>query len=136
MPTYDYSEAGAYFITAVTEGRRALFGEVRDGEMRLSRYGVVVERCWHDLANHYLHAALDEFVVMPNHVHGVISLNDGRAGLKPASTGDAPRLHGLPEILRAFKTFSARRINELEKRRARRCGSVIITSGLSAATES
>jgi putative transposase len=48
MPTYDYSEAGAYFITAITEGRHALFGEVRDGEMRLNRHGEIVEHCWYD----------------------------------------------------------------------------------------
>ena len=69
MPTYDYSEAGTYFITVVLEGRRALFGEVWDGEMRLNRYGAVVERCWNDLVNHYSHVVLDEFVVMPNHFH-------------------------------------------------------------------
>ena len=87
MPTYDYSEAGAYFITTVTEGRRALFGKVRDGEMRLSRYGDGVEHCWNDLVNHYSHVVLDEFVVMPNHVHGVIMLRSAeRAGLKPAPT--------------------------------------------------
>ena len=65
MPAYDYSEAGAYFVTAVIEGRCALFGEVRDGEMRLNRYGEIVEHCWNDLVNHYAHVILDEFVVMP-----------------------------------------------------------------------
>ena len=82
--------------------------------MRLSQFGSIVEDCWNDLINHYPHVALDEFVVMPNHVHGVIRLNDdGRAGLKPAPTDDGPRRHGLSKIVRAFKTFSARRINEL-----------------------
>ena len=82
--------------------------------MRPNRFGAVVERCWHDLVNHYTHVDLDEFVVMPNHIHGVIWLRDPRrAGLKPAPTDDHVRRHGLSEIVRAFKTFSARRINQL-----------------------
>jgi len=82
--------------------------------MRLSHFGVIVERCWEDLVNHYPDVALDEFVVMPNHVRGVIWLRDaGRAGLKPAPTSEGGRRHGLPEIVRALKTFSARKINEL-----------------------
>ena len=114
MAAYDYSEAGAYFVTAVTEGRCALFGDIRDSEMRLNCYGEIVEHCWYDLARHYSNVELDEFVVMPNHVHGVIILRSAeQAGSKPAPTDDLPRLHGLPEIVRAFKTFSARRINEL-----------------------
>jgi REP element-mobilizing transposase RayT len=114
MPAYDYSESGAYFITAVTEGRGAVFGEILDAEMRLNRNGVIVERCWYDLLDHYAHLTLDEFVVMPNRVHGVISLADvARAGLEPAPTIETARRHGLSEIVRAFKTFSARRINEV-----------------------
>jgi putative transposase len=109
LPSYDYAEVGAYFITAVTEGRTALFGQIHDGDMRLSRFGAIVEQSWRDLVNHYPHVALDEFIVMPNHIHGVVWLRDpGRAGVKRA-----PTRHPLSEIIRAFKTFSARRINEL-----------------------
>jgi len=102
LPTWDYAETGAYFVTATTIDRRPIFGEI-------------VERCWHDLVAHYSNVALDQFCVMPNHVHGVIWIRGaGRAGLillrKDAPTPD--RRHGLPEIVRAFKTFSARRINE------------------------
>jgi REP element-mobilizing transposase RayT len=87
MPGYDYTEAGAYFITVVTEGRVPLLGQIHDGDMRLSQFGAIVEECWRDLLNHYPHVGLDEFVVMPNHFHGVVWLRDpGRAGLKPAPT--------------------------------------------------
>jgi REP element-mobilizing transposase RayT len=114
MPGHDYAGAGPYFITAVTEGRLALFGDVINEHMRLSRYGAIVENCWADLVNHYSHLTLDEFVVMPNHVHGVMWLRDaGRAGLKPAPTNHVRPQRGLSEIVRALKTFSAKRINEL-----------------------
>jgi REP element-mobilizing transposase RayT len=66
------------------------------------------------LPNHYSHIDLDEYVVMPNHFHGIVWIRgDGRAGLKPAPTADRPRAHPLSEIVRAFKTFSARRINQM-----------------------
>jgi REP element-mobilizing transposase RayT len=93
-----------------------MFGDVNDGVMHTNGYGEIVAACWDDLPNHYSHVELDAFVVMPNHVHGIINLlhqADVGAGFKPAPT---PRLrHGLPEIVRAFKTFSSRRINQNRK---------------------
>ena len=59
-------------MTAVIEGRIALFGEIREGEMLVNRFGAIVKHCWYDLVNHYAHVELDEFVVMPNHAHGVL----------------------------------------------------------------
>ena len=77
----------------------------------------IVRRCWLDLPDHYPHVSLDAFVTMPDHIHGIIVLADtNRAGLKPAPTGGGAGTyggvrHGLPEIVRAFNTFSALRIN-------------------------
>lgn len=139
---YDYSQAGAYFITIVTQDRACLFGEVVDGAMRLNEYGRIVEFTWHDLVNHVAGIVLDAFVVMPNHVHGIVILTDAPddvtvgAGSEPAPTATKPaptnmeptptttnpaptttttakpKRHALPEIIRQFKTFSARRINQ------------------------
>lgn len=109
---YDYSQEGAYFVTICTHGKECLFGEVIGSEMKVNELGRKVQEAWNDLPVHYPHIAMDAFVVMPNHVHGVIVLRARaeRAGLKPA-----PTQHGLPEIVRAFKTFSARRINEFRR---------------------
>ncbi|MFN8475657.1 MAG: transposase [Anaerolineae bacterium] len=109
---YDYSQVGAYFVTVVTRNRECLFGAIVDDVMRLTSLGMVVYSTWNDLPAHYLHVELDAFVVMPNHVHGIIVLSDNvappvGAGLKPA-----PTRHTLSEIVRGLKTFSARRINE------------------------
>jgi REP-associated tyrosine transposase len=112
---HDYAQAGAYFVTIVAMGREGLFGKIVDGEMRLNVYGNVARSCWDDLPMHYSNAKLDAFVVMPNHVHGIIVLkgdNTVGAGLRPAPT-DTTGNHGLPEIVPAFKSFSARRINEI-----------------------
>ncbi len=102
---YDYSQAGAYFVTICTHGKECLFGEVIGSEMEVNEIGQKVQAVWDGLPVHYPHVATDAFVVMPNHVHGVVVIG---AGLKPAPT----KRHGLFEIVRAFKTFSARRINE------------------------
>jgi putative transposase len=108
---YDYAQSGAYFVTMVAWQRECLFGEIVDGEMRLNQFGKIVERAWFDLPKHYPHVELGTFCIMPNHVHAVIILLVG-AGLKPAPTNIR---HPLSEIVRAFKSFSARRINELRK---------------------
>ena len=69
---YDYSQPGVYFITLCTYNRECLFGKVVGGEMQLSDAGSVVERCWLDIPAHFPRAVLDLYVVMPNHVHGII----------------------------------------------------------------
>lgn len=129
---YDYAQAGAYFVTVCTQDRACLFGDIFDGEMRLNTVGWMVHAGWLGLPDHYAGVELDTFVVMPNHFHGIVVIADDRnpglagaglvgAGLKPARTKPARtkpvpttgvRRHGLPEIVRGFKTFSARRINQ------------------------
>lgn len=109
---YDYSQAGLYFITICCQNRICLFGKTNDGEMILNDAGKMVQMAWDDLPNHYGHIKLDTFIIMPNHIHGIIALTNVGTGLKPAPTG---KRHGLPEIVRALKTFSARHINEKRK---------------------
>ncbi len=121
---YDYTYPGAYFITTCTHQRVHLFGEVVDGTMRLNEAGRLVEWTWNDLPNHVPNIILDAFVIMPNHVHGIIVITDTvgsvvGAGSEPALTEPAPttapatKRYALPEIVRQLKTFSARRINQL-----------------------
>ena len=88
--------------------------------MHLNEAGLFAQAAWEDLPRHYPHVDLDAWTIMPNHVHGIVVLTERvkapqpvEAGLKPAPTdaSDSGVRHGLPEIVRAFKTFSARRIN-------------------------
>ena len=111
LKEYDYSQPGEYFITVCTHAHVYLFGEVIDGDMRLNGYGEVVSSTWNDLANYNKGIELGPFVIMPNHIHGIIAIIDAAvfgAGLEPAPTSP-----GLSEIVRQLKTFSARRINML-----------------------
>jgi putative transposase len=112
LKDYDYAQPGGYFVTIVTQSRKCLFGEIVEAEMRLSDAGRIIQTAWNDLPNHYANFEVDTFVVMPNHIHGIINLVDlpVGAGFKPAPTNAGTR-HSLSEMVRAFKTFSARRIN-------------------------
>ena len=72
LKDYDYSQSGAYFITICTHNKEILFGEILDGEMQLNEWGNVVEDCWDEVPRHFKNVELDAFIVMPNHVHGII----------------------------------------------------------------
>ncbi|MBS1944618.1 MAG: transposase [Bacteroidetes bacterium] len=115
LRNYDYTQNGAYFVTICVQDRVCLLGDVADGEMRLNAAGQIVQDVWYGLPDHYPHVQLDAWVIMPNHVHGIIVLVDAPvgAGFKPAPTGASTTRHGLPEIVRALKTFSSRQINVL-----------------------
>jgi REP element-mobilizing transposase RayT len=73
---FDYSHSGAYFVTMVTQDRLPLFGEVLGGEMQFSPFGNVARQQWERLPRRFSHIGLDEFMVMPNHVHGIIVIYD------------------------------------------------------------
>lgn len=84
---YDYAQAGAYFVTIVTQDRACLFGDVVDGEMRLNAAGRMVVAEWQMMPARFPNVALDAFVVMPNHLHGILVITHdppARPGLVPA----------------------------------------------------
>jgi REP element-mobilizing transposase RayT len=76
LPEYDYSSGGAYFVTFCVHGRECLFGDITDETMRLNDAGQIVERGWLGLPERFPQVALDEFVIMPNHFHGIVLIND------------------------------------------------------------
>ena len=125
---YDYSRNGLYYVTICTKDRKRLFGEISDGKMMKNEFGEILESVWNGLPSHYPNIILHEHVVMPDHFHSIIQIdnehNGGNAsvgdGFKPSPTdmqpsesGTQPTKHGLTEFVRALKTFSARKINEL-----------------------
>ena len=72
---YDYSRPGAYFITICTSNRECWFGEIIDDKMILNEYGKIAKQCWIDIPVHFPDVMLDEFIVMPNHIHGIVVIN-------------------------------------------------------------
>lgn len=97
---YDYSRSGAYFITICTHEREHLFGDIVNETMELNIFGDIALSHWQQLEQHHSTIIMDELVVMPNHLHGIIILESSIDYKKSIS-----------EIIRGFKTFSAKAIN-------------------------
>jgi len=72
---WNYGWNGAYFITICTRNREHLFGEIRNGEIILSNLGVIANVLWHEIPMHAPNVDLGDFIVMPNHIHGIVILN-------------------------------------------------------------
>ncbi len=74
---YDYSQAGLYFITICTQNRRHLFGEIKNGELKLSDAGEMAKKCWLEIPQHFPNVLLHAYITMPNHVHGILEITAG-----------------------------------------------------------
>ena len=125
---YDYSLAGAYFVTICTWERECRFGEVVNGVMRMNETGDLVQECWLAIPYHFDLVEFAESVVMPNHVHGIVIIIDpepnitGTTKKSTALAGTAcraptvesfgkPVAGSLPTIVRSFKSAVTKRIN-------------------------
>jgi len=127
---YDYTQAGAYFVTMVTHGHETLFGEIQAGVMQLNEFGDLAESEWQRLEQRFDRVIPDEFIVMPNHVHGILFIiesdtvvgagqeTDRKNGLNPlapplrnASTPNTRQSLGI--FIGAYKSTTARLINGL-----------------------
>lgn len=120
LKEYDYSQTGAYFITIVTQGRELLFGKIENEEMKFSQFGEIARDEWLKTAELRPNVKLyeDEFVVMPNHVHGIIWINENddvgaRRRRAPTEQFGKPTMGSLPTIIRAYKSAVTYAINEM-----------------------
>lgn len=77
---YDYSREGLYFITICIQNRECLLGKISNGKMILNEYGEIIQKVWNELPQHYMNIQLGEFIVMPNHIHGIIVITDNGDG--------------------------------------------------------
>jgi len=75
LPNYCYAEANYYFVTICTRNHKHWFGEIQSNKMKLNQYGMIVNRQWNNLPTHYKNCILDQFVIMPNHVHGILIID-------------------------------------------------------------
>ena len=72
---YDYSQEGLYFLTICTQNREHIFGTIENEEMLLNEYGNITRDYWNDIPTHYNNVELDEYIIMPNHLHGIVRFN-------------------------------------------------------------
>ena len=131
LKDYDYTRMGAYFVTLCTQGRVCLFGEIMAGEMRLNEYGEIVQKEWFRSAEIRREIVLfsDEFVVMPNHIHGIVRIVESpnahvgatgpTAGATDATVGatgrsplQGPAKRSLASFVAGFKSAVTKRIND------------------------
>lgn len=77
---FDYSSESAYYVTIVAQGRECLFGEIIDEETHLNEYGEIVLKWWNEIPIHFPNVELGAFVIMPNHVHGIVFITSERRG--------------------------------------------------------
>jgi len=108
---YDYSQAGAYFVTVCAQHRACMLGKIGHDRVDLTDCGRVVATCWQWLGERYPQVDLDEWIVMPNHLHGIITIADdiGRGGSRTAPTVITPKPLG--RLIGAFKTLSTKHIS-------------------------
>ncbi len=120
LPEYDYSQPGAYFVTICTKGRECSLGYIQGEEMRFSLYGEIAAQGWDFTSNHFQRLELDWWVVMPNHVHALIVIQDSSKGSvlqpTPAVSIEATNLPIPPQSLLAkvvahYKYHTTKKIN-------------------------
>ncbi len=119
---YDYCRPGKYFITICTYQRECLFGEIIDGKTQLNEYGKIAANCWQAIPEHFPKIQLDLFVIMPNHIHGILMITDNNQDTKINRRDMAlpcpyrgefgkPIAGSLPTIIGSFKSAVTKQIN-------------------------
>ncbi|HLO16706.1 MAG TPA: transposase [Anaerolineales bacterium] len=120
LTNYDYAQPGGYFITIVTYQRALLFGKIVNTEMQLNDFGKIADECWRAIPNHFLNVELGAYVIMPNHVHGIIVIHENRMTMNSSSSVGARHASPLPPrgvkpqsigvIVGSFKSAVTKRI--------------------------
>ena len=132
LQNWDYGWNAAYFITICTHNREHYFGEIADGKIRISEIGEIAEKYWFEIPVHFPFVKLDAFVVMPNHIHGIIIIDKPNidnvetqniASLQQSPKNKfGPQSQNLASIVRGYKigvTKNAKTIKPLWKWQSR-----------------
>lgn len=111
LHTWDYRSPGYYFVTICVKNRECLLGEINDRKMYLSDIGKIVQEEWIKTSQIRSYITLDEFVIMPNHIHGIIKINSYvETSRRDVSTNKTLQQHSLGSIVGQFKSISTKRI--------------------------
>lgn len=109
---YDYRNEGLYFVTICTKNKHHYFGKIENGNPFLNDIGLIAEKYWADIRQHFNHVSLDAFVLMPNHIHGIVCIDEMPNVETLDATSQKTTEQALPEI---NKTLHARSLNNSNK---------------------
>ena len=113
---YDYSQSGAYFVTICTQNRACVLGEAVEGEIPLSPVGQIASECWLEVPKHFPNVELDVYVVMPNHVHGILIIHPlvGVQHVEPLLRNEFQHIipQSIGSIIRQYKSSVTRLCRE------------------------
>jgi len=114
LPEYDYSQNGYYFVTICTKDKRKSFGKAIGGKVELNKIGTLAENYWKEIPKHFPFAEIDEYIIMPNHIHGIIIIdNENNAGDNHGSSLQTTRnMELLPRIISQYKSSATRQIRK------------------------
>jgi putative transposase len=113
---YDYTAPGAYYVTIIVRNRERMLSRIVDGQVILAHAGVLAEAAWRRLPDHFSRVILDTFVIMPDHIHGIVVLQ-GESEHRNKPRADRPagtRPGSLAAVVQNFKSVAARRINQAD----------------------
>lgn len=114
LNNWDYGWNASYFVTICTHNRECYFGNSLNGKMELSEIGKLAEKYWLEIPQHFPFVKLGAFVVMPNHVHGIIIIDRQPSKIKMQANKFGPQSRNLASIIRGYKigvTLNARKID-------------------------
>ena len=119
LPRFDYSSVGMYFLTICAAQRRGVFGEIRGNDTVMSPVGEIVRTCWIEIPQHFPNVKIETYVVMPNHLHGILTIQsklpDTSIKDKTARTRELfgkPTPGSIPTIVRSLKSAVSKRVRE------------------------
>jgi putative transposase len=119
LPGFDYSNVGMYFVTICAHERRCIFGEVCENKTVLGPIGQIISTCWTEIPQHFPNVEIEEHVVMPNHMHGILTIHanwtDANGQNKLAAAMESfgkPTPRSIPTIVRSFKAAVSKRARE------------------------
>jgi len=114
LRNYDYSQNGMYFVTICTKGKKCFFGKVVNSKMELNIIGKITRKYLIDIPKHRTEVTIDEFIIMPNHIHLIVELIDTVVTEQCyVTTSNDENIGLLSKIIQSYKGVVTKEINEL-----------------------
>lgn len=115
LKDFDYSQNGTYYITICTKNRENLFGDIINDKMIFNKYGKIAENVWLEIPVHFPYVVLDEYIIMPNHIHGILIVDVGNRQMsvrnRHACSLHQPQYKTIPVIIGSFKSAASKLIH-------------------------